>query len=186
MARGGEERLGREAWLEAAFTELARGGVEAVRVEPIAVRLGVTKGSFYWHFEDRSALLEAVLEAWERRATAAIIERVDARSDTPRERLELLMSFTTPVDRGAAIENAIRAWGQREPKVRRRLGVVDETRQAYVRDLLVASGLSRARATARARVFYLALIGEFTWVSHGGAPSGSPLWRELLQLLLSE
>ncbi len=182
----GSERLGPEAWVAAAFSMLGKGGVEAVRVEPLAERLGVTKGSFYWHFKDRRALLDAVLDAWEEQATAAIIARVDSKMGTPKERLAVLMRLTTTVDEGAAVEHAIRAWGATDQGVRRRLSKVDETRQAYVRDLLVGAGLTPARATARSRLFYLALIGEFTWVSLGGEPSGAALWKELYGLLTDE
>lgn len=177
------ERLGPEAWVAAAFSVLAKGGLEAVRVERLAERLGVTKGSFYWHFKDRRALLEAVLDAWEEEATASVIARVDSKRGTPKERLAVLMRLTTAVDEGAAVEHAIRAWGATDSGVRRRLSKVDQTRQAYVRALLVGAGLTSARATARARLFYLALIGEFTWVSLGGPPSGAALWKELYGLL---
>lgn len=182
----GSKRLGPEAWVAAAIAVLAKGGLDAVRVEPLAERLGVTKGSFYWHFKDRRALLDAVLDAWEELATAAIIAHVDSKPGTPKERLAVLMSLTTSVDEGAAVEHAIRAWGATDASVRRRLAKVDETRQAYVRDLLVGAGLTPARATARSRLFYLALIGEFTWVSLGGEPSGTALWKELYGLLTDE
>lgn len=182
----GSERLGPEAWVAAAFSALAKGGLEAVRVEPLAERLGVTKGSFYWHFEDRRALLDAMLDAWELLATNAIIARVDSKPGTPKERLSVLMNLTTSVGEGAPVEHAIRAWGATDASVRRRLVKVDETRQAYVRDLLVGAGLTPARATARSRILYLALIGEFTWVSLGGAPSGAALWKELYGLLTDE
>jgi hypothetical protein len=55
-----------------------------------------------------------------------------------------------------------------------------------VRDLLIGAGLTPARATARSRLFYLALIGEFTWVSLGGAPSGAALWKELYGLITEQ
>ena len=180
------ERLGAAQWVHAALTALATGGVNAVKVEPLAARLGVTKGSFYWHFADRRALLDAVLSAWEKQATANVIAFVDAKHSSPRERLKTLITLTTEVDEAAGVEHAIRAWGAGDAAVRRRLVRVDGAREAYVRDLLVAAGLSRARATARARLLYLTLIGEFTWVSHGGAPSGRALWAELYGLMVDE
>lgn len=178
------ERLGEEAWVEAAMRALGRGGVEAVKVEPLAAHLGVTKGSFYWHFKDRLALLEAVFTAWERQATANVIAFVDAKHDSPHERLKTLMALTTTRDSHAGVEQAIRAWGAVDRALRARLARVDATREGYVRDLLIAAGLSRARATARARLIYLALIGEYTWVSHGGARSNRSLWTELYRLMI--
>src|ERR671934_2749006 len=79
-------RLSRERWIEAALDALADGGVAAVAVEPLAVRLGVTKGSFYWHFRDRDQLLAAALKEWERTGTEELIKRLDQIAD-PRARL---------------------------------------------------------------------------------------------------
>src|ERR671911_1826652 len=75
-----------EDWIEAAYRAMAEGGVEAVAVEPLARKLGVTKGSLYWHFEDRKALLEALLERWERESTEARIAAARQVAD-PRERV---------------------------------------------------------------------------------------------------
>ncbi|WP_344044119.1 TetR/AcrR family transcriptional regulator, partial [Saccharothrix xinjiangensis] len=70
-----KQRLSKQDWLTAALTALAGGGVGAVAVEPLAQRLGVTRGSFYWHFADRNALLHEALEWWESQGTEAVIER---------------------------------------------------------------------------------------------------------------
>ncbi len=121
--------LGPEAWLAAAWEELARGGVDRVRVEPLAARLGVTKGSFYWHFRDRAALLDALLADWERRATLEVIALVDASSEAPRERLAALLRLTTRAPRAPDLESAIRAWGAHDPRVAGRLARVDERRE---------------------------------------------------------
>jgi len=75
-----------EDWVEAARSAMAEGGIDAVAVEPLARRLGVTKGSFYWHFKDRKALIEAMLERWEQESTEARITASRRISD-PRERL---------------------------------------------------------------------------------------------------
>ena len=82
-----QDRLDREDWVNAAFERLGAGGVEAVRVEPLAKDLGVTKGSFYWHFRDREALLDAVLEAWEARETDHYIKTAETDGGQPGERL---------------------------------------------------------------------------------------------------
>src|ERR671910_2473019 len=75
-----------EDWVEAARAVMAEGGIDAVAVEPLARRLGVTKGSFYWHFKDRRALLETTLERWEEESTVARISASRRISD-PRKRL---------------------------------------------------------------------------------------------------
>jgi AcrR family transcriptional regulator len=86
------KRLGRQEWINAGLKALAEHGAEAVRIERLADTLRVTKGSFYWHFKDRGALLEALLEAWQARATNAIIDQVEARGGDARTRLETLFT----------------------------------------------------------------------------------------------
>ena len=71
-------RTPRHAWVDAALRAFADGGPEAVRVEPLAKALGVTRGGFYWHFADRAALLDELLDTWERRSTDEVLERVES------------------------------------------------------------------------------------------------------------
>src|SRR3954453_20888760 len=77
---GAETKAGRQDWIAAALGLLGRGGIDAGRVEPLAEKLGVTKGSFYWHFKDRDALHLAMLETWRAETTANVIARVEAES----------------------------------------------------------------------------------------------------------
>ncbi len=171
-------------WVRAAFRVLARRGADGVRVEPLAVELGVTKGSFYWHFADRAALLTSILAEWERMATSQVIALVDGVKGAPRERLLRLLEVTVKHPNAAPIEQAIRAWGARDGKVRQALERVDARRVDYVRDLLVAGGVERSRAARRSQLMYLALLGEYVVVSHGGAPRAPLVWRELVDLAL--
>src|SRR5512147_372241 len=85
-------------WLQAAFHALRTGGVAAVKIEPLARSLGLTKGSFYWHFRDREALLDALLAEWERRAGERILARIESAGKSPQERLSLL--FETVIREG--------------------------------------------------------------------------------------
>ena len=172
-------------WVEAGLLLLGQQGVEAVRVEALARTLGVTKGSFYWHFRDRDALLAAILAHWQTIATQAIIDRVDALGGTPAARVTALIQTTSQGKRGARVEHAIRAWGALDKQARAVLQVVDTRREEYVRSLLIEHGLAPARAAQRARILYLALIGEFAWISHGGSASGASPWQELVRLVLS-
>lgn len=178
--------LGPSAWLEVAWEALARGGIESVRVEPLATRLGVTKGSFYWHFRDRAALLDALLDDWETRATLGVIRLVDASSVAPRSRLAELLRVTTRAPEAPDAEHAIRAWGALDSSVRARLTRIDERRERYVEDLLVAAGVARPAAAHRARALYLALIGEYARVAHGGAATSAATWSELLDRMLAD
>jgi len=175
---------GAEDWVTLGLQVLAEKGPSAVRVEPLARALKVTKGSFYWHFEDRRALERAMLARWEQLATDEVITLTDGVGGTPADRLRQLMKFTMTHPSAPAMEQSIRAWGSTDKAVSRVLARVDERRQAYVRGLLVEHGLSRAEATTRARFLYLALIGEYVWVSHGGAPTPAAAREELVDLVL--
>lgn len=84
-------RLTREDWIAAALAAIADGGLGAVAVEPLASRLGTTKGSFYWHFANREALIEAALSTWEEEHTTAVLAEVAAAPEDPVARLELLI-----------------------------------------------------------------------------------------------
>src|SRR5215213_5696405 len=100
MPKGKREALTAADWTEAALAALARGGLSAVAVEPLAKELGATKGSFYWHFADRQALLEATLELWERRDTDQVIAAIDETQDAQTRLRNLLrLAFTSVIDR---------------------------------------------------------------------------------------
>src|SRR5690348_1930338 len=86
MRNPGDRRLSPDDWARAALAAIAQGGVGAVAVETIATQLGATKGSFYWHFKNRDALIEAALALWEQRTTDAVIEELEREPD-PAERL---------------------------------------------------------------------------------------------------
>jgi AcrR family transcriptional regulator len=152
-------RLAREDWVAAALRLLAGSGVEAVRVEPLAKRLGVTKGSFYWHFSDRPALLAAVLAEWERRATLAIIAEVEASGGTAGERLLALLRLATGAD--GRIDRRVRAWAMNEAAAAAVLRRVDRRRVGYLRRLFAELGFPKSQAAARAQLAYHALVGGF-------------------------
>jgi len=173
-----------EDWVLAAMKVLVRKGVTAVAVEPLARSLGVTKGSFYWHFKDRAALLTELLKHWETVATQQVMDAVEAQGGRAADRLETLMFRTSQHPEAPGLEAAIRAWGASDTRVRKVLERVDARREEYVTDLLVEHGLRPVQARRRSRILYLALIGEFAWVSHGGTPSGAAPFEELVALTL--
>jgi AcrR family transcriptional regulator len=173
-----------QAWVAAGLRALREGGVEAVRVEALARALGVTKGSFYWHFADRRALLDAMVARWERSTTTNVITAVEAPGGTAADRLRRLIAMAFHGGEIDRLESALRRWGSTDDAVRPILARVDAARLAYVTGLLVEHGLAPATARLRARLLYLALIGEFTWTSHGGAPSPRRTLEALGELLL--
>jgi AcrR family transcriptional regulator len=146
-------------WIAAAIDALDEGGIEAVRVEPLAVRLGVTKGSFYWHFADRDELLAAVLAAWERLGTLDVIDQVDRAGGDAKARVRHLWSIAHGSGRMAA-EHAIRDWARRAPKVDEVVRRVDERRLDYLRALLRELGWRGDDLEARALLAYSLLIGD--------------------------
>lgn len=150
-------RLSREAWSEAALGVIAREGIDAVAVEPLARGLGATKGSFYWHFADRADLVAAAVAHWEARATGDVIAELDAVND-PRERLRRVLKAAFE-DPRIAVDAALAARGGDPvigPVVRR----VTRRRLAFLAAAYEGCGLPPAEARRRARVAYSAYLGH--------------------------
>lgn len=178
-------RLGRDEWIAAAVEELAAGGIDAVRVEVLARKLGVTKGSFYWHFAGRDDLFEALLRWYEVAETDDIITTVEATASGPEERFRALAELVfAPSETADRAEPAFRAWGSSDPRAAAVLDRVDRRRLTYVTDLLVGTGLARPVAKRRAELVYRALIGEFVWRAHGGPALTRATRAELIDLVL--
>ncbi len=146
-------------WVKMASRRLALAGSEAVAVEPLAKAMGVTKGSFYWHFADRPALLEAVIAEWEAKATAPLLERLSRSGRDPAERLAALLHTVAAEGKGS-LDPAMRAWAHGEPRAAAAVGRVDAARLAYIAGEFRALGFGAAAAWTRARLLYLHLLGE--------------------------
>ena len=126
MATNTGKRLTRDDWVEAALTAIAGGGLGALSVERLAKQLGATKGSFYWHFKDRSDLIEAALAEWEVRDTDQVIARASEIED-PRQRLRSLFKLVFALNAGTSVQ-------------------LDTTLLADSDDPIVASALKRVAA----------------------------------------
>ena len=156
-------------WVDAAYSAIAEGGVGSVAVEPLARRLGVTRGSFYWHFEDRGALVEAALERWERESTEAVILATRSIPD-PLERFVRLAEEAFDeaprdgdasggdVSRRRAFELAVSDAAD-DPVVRPFLRRVTERRIGYIEECYRALGLPKEEAGHRALMAYAAYAG---------------------------
>ncbi len=153
-------KLGRQDWIQQGLKVLAEKGVEAVRVEPLAKLMQVTKGSFYWHFKNREDLLDALLQAWINQQTDRIIVQVEAAGGDAKAKL--LNLFELAVQDDGAVEIAIRAWATNDPKVAAMIAQVDQRRLNYTRDLFLQVGFTPLEAIVRARLAYYSLVGEFT------------------------
>ena len=156
-------------WIDAAYSAIAQDGVGSVAVEPLARRLGVTRGSFYWHFKDRRALVEATLGRWERESTEAVISTTRSISD-PLERFVRLAeeafgeaprdddAARFDVSRRRAFELAV-SDASDDPVVRPFLQRVTERRIGYVEECYRALGLPAEEAGHRALMAYAAYAG---------------------------
>jgi AcrR family transcriptional regulator len=154
-------RLDETAWIEAALATLAHDGVSGVRVERLAAALGVTKGSFYWHFKDREDLLQRTLDAWAKARIAAIGLQA-AHRGAPAQILEMMLDIYTrkPNPKGLGVELAIRGFARSHRGAASCIARVDDARLAEVGGLFARLGLPQAEAKARALLFYAFLFGQ--------------------------
>jgi AcrR family transcriptional regulator len=128
-------RTPRTSWIEEGLRALGVGGPDAVRVEKLAQTLGVTKGGFYWHFDGRGALLDEMLDAWERVVIDDVIERVESGGGDGRAKLWRLFRLAASIPDMLNVELAIRDWARRDEAVADRLRRIDNRRMAYMRPL---------------------------------------------------
>jgi AcrR family transcriptional regulator len=152
-------RTPRSAWIDAALQALSVGGPDAVRVEALAASLGVTKGGFYWHFEGRQALLEEMLDSWEKAWTEDVIALVEGSPGDPREKLLRLLELGRSAD--FEVELAIRDWSRRDAGVARRLRRIDRRRMQFLRSLFGPLSDDEADIEARSMLAYSLLIGSY-------------------------
>ncbi|MEU6037466.1 MULTISPECIES: TetR/AcrR family transcriptional regulator [Actinomadura] len=145
-------------WVEAALTAISEGGLAAVAVEPLAVRLGTTKGSFYWHFRSRDALVDAVLAHWEESNTRQVIARAEAESE-PMARLRTLFAVVPAATGGDPVEIALMA-AAGQPRVAAVLTRVTERRIAYVSRIIEDLGFPPDEARLRGLLLYNAHLGK--------------------------
>ena len=146
-------------WLRAGLDALRKGGVAAVRVERLADTLGVTKGSFYHHFRDRRALLDALVEYWSREMTDAEFERIASLRGGLEARLLALAQDVLEKGMGR-YDPPLRAWGRSDRKVAAAVAQVDRRRVRALQGFFEEAGFGAAAARTRARLFYTFLLGE--------------------------
>lgn len=173
-------RTPRSKWIEEGLRALAAGGPDAVRIDPLAKALGVTRGGFYWHFENRAALLEEMLDAWERTSIDEAIERVEGEGGDAREKLRHLFSLAASSRDLLKIDLAVRDWARRDETVARRLRRVDNRRMDYMRSLFGAFCADEDEVEVRCLFAFSLFVG-----SHFiRADNGSRGRRGMLELAL--
>ena len=160
-------RTPRSRWIDEGLRALAAGGPDAVRVEVLAQALGVTKGGFYGQFADRNALLEEMLDTWERNSTDEVLERVERRGGDVRAKLRRAGALTFSAEL-LPIDLAVRDWARRDQAVAERLRRVDNRRMAYLRQLFSAICRDQDEAEARSILAFSLVIGHhFMAADHG-------------------
>ncbi|MCA2209205.1 TetR/AcrR family transcriptional regulator [Nocardia rosealba] len=165
----GVARTPRERWIEEGLHVLAGSGVDAVRVEALAKRIGVTKGGFYGYFADREALLTAMLEAWEREAVDEVLAKVDHAGLDPKNRARMAGVLTLSDHRLLPIDLAVRDWARRDDDVAARLRRVDNARMALLRETIGEFCDDPDEVEARALLAFCAVIGgHFLAADHEG------------------
>jgi AcrR family transcriptional regulator len=173
-------RTPRRRWVEEGLRALAAGGPDAVRIEPLAHTLGVTRGGFYWHFQDRQALLDEMLDTWERATTDEVIERVERDGGGARARLRRTFELISARDDLLAVDLAVRDWSRREQAVAERLRRIDNRRMDYLRSLFSTFCADADDVEARCLLSFSLLIGNHFIAADHGARSRA----EVLDLAL--
>ena len=152
----------RDVWIEAGLAEMARHGIDGVRVEVLAKNLGVTKGGFYRRFKDRAALLDGILSTWSAGRIAAIEAQTSLDGATARDRLRALIRLYSQRmnTAGMAVELAVRQWARSDAAAAGAVAGVDAARLKNVAHLYRATGLAAEQADAQAFLFYCFIFGQ--------------------------
>ncbi len=149
-----------DLWLDAAYQLLVEGGVEAVKVMPLAERLGLSRTSFYWHFPDREALLAGLVDRWKAKNTGNLIARCEAPAATITEAMLNLFDCWYDDDLfDSRLEFAVRTWSLTDPAVAVAMNEADAARVAAIAALFRRFGYSETEADTRARTLYLTQVG---------------------------
>ena len=180
-------RTPRNRWIEEGLRALGVGGPDAVRIEKLAQALGVTKGGFYGHFDGRGALLEEMLDAWERVMIDAVIEHVEGEGGEARAKLRRLFELASSTEaRGLMrIDLAVRDWARRDKAVARRLRRVDNRRMEYMRSLFGAFCRDEDDVEVRCLLFASLFAGNKLLAADHGPRSRAEMLELVLRRLLA-
>ncbi|WP_291869029.1 TetR/AcrR family transcriptional regulator [Bradyrhizobium sp.] len=168
------DQLSAKDWLDQGLRTLTQNGFTALKAEPLAKAMGVSRGSFYWHFADLAAFHAAVLAHWRDVAAEQVIADLAAADTADPLPLLLRRAFGSR----PALENAVRTWASVDPKARAAVQAIDRRRLTYMARLFRAKGLSPGVARARAHILY--------WAFLGFALSEQPLPRSQQSAVLDE
>jgi AcrR family transcriptional regulator len=178
-------RTPRTSWIDEGLRALAAGGPDAVRIEALARALGVTKGGFYGYFDGRPALLEEMLDAWERAVIDEVIERVEREGGDARAKVRRLFALASSSRDLLKIELAIREWARRDRTVAKRLRRIDNRRMQYTRSLFAAFCPDEDEVEVRCLIAMSLFIGSALIPADRGARSRADILNLALKGLLA-
>ena len=168
------DQLSAKDWLDQGLKALAKSGFTALKAEPLAKAMGVSRGSFYWHFADIGAFHRAILKHWREVAAEQIIADVETEGRDDPLLFLLRRAFGAKLD----LEKAVRTWATFDSAARAAVQAIDRRRLDYIEGLLKSAGLAQGTARARAQILYWAFVGF--------ALSDEPLPRARQQAVLDE
>jgi AcrR family transcriptional regulator len=169
------KRLTAQDWIDFALKTLAREGFQALKADVLARKLGVSRGSFYWHFGELGAFHARLIEHWRQTATEAIIADLE-QYDSPEQRLDILLRGA--FGHSGLLEVRMRGWAEENAEAARVLSDIDRRRKAYIEQMLVVAGITPPLAARRAQLLY--------WTYLGAALSRSKLTGKRLDRIVAE
>jgi AcrR family transcriptional regulator len=169
------KRLTAQDWIDLALKTLAREGFQALKADVLARKLGVSRGSFYWHFSELDAFHAQVIEHWRQTATEAIIADLE-QYDSREQRLDVLLRGA--FGHSGLLEVRMRGWAEQNAQAARVLSDIDRRRKAYIEQMLAVAGIMPPLAATRAQLLY--------WTYLGAALSRSKLAGRRLDRIVAE
>jgi AcrR family transcriptional regulator len=154
---GMTDQLSAKDWLDQGLKALAQRGFTALKAEPLARAMGVSRGSFYWHFADIGAFHAAMLKHWREVAAEQVIAGLEAAAGNDGNPLWLLLNGTFSSKQ--TLEKAVRSWATADPRARSAVQAIDRRRIDYVEHMLRQAGVKAEAASARAQILYWAFLG---------------------------
>ncbi len=180
--------LNKSDWVDAATGILVDENVRGIRIDALCAKLGVTKGSFYWHFNGRAGLLAAMLEQWRNRMTTNVIDRLGNQGGNPTARLRALLGLprATKSPAFARIEQSIRDWSRRDKQALAAVEEVDNIRLDYIAGLFEHHGFAPDVAARRAYIAYAMLMGDSVLRNSVNPAAPDEILDEILKLLIDD
>jgi AcrR family transcriptional regulator len=177
-----KKRVSKGEWLDTALDILTHEGIEGVRIERLADRLGISKSGFYWHFRDRDDLYRQLLEAWEHEMTGVITENPEINLGPAAKRLENIMKTISDYELNRA-EASIFVWSQRDERVRKVMNRVNKERLGFLRGLFEELGFEGDELDMRTQLFAVYAANEYSFLQHLPKSKRNRLLKRRVRLL---